>query len=94
MFRTTFLGAAALAIAAALAPLPAAANGVTQLRESLRHDILGYFPRADVDALTVGQLAALSGIIHSSRSESDKRMLVRSALRRQGPGTLRDLFLG
>ncbi len=88
-------GAAALMLgAAALMAGPAAADAAAQLREELRPHILGYYRAADVDALRPGQLAALHAIIHSPRSESHKRMLVRSALRRAGPGTLRDLLLG
>ena len=91
--RHTLAFAALASLAISLAPVPAAANGVSQLRESLRHDIRLYYPEADVDALSAGQLAQIHVIVHSQRSESDKRMLVRSALGRQGPGTLRDLFL-
>lgn len=88
MRAKTALACLALSLAAA----PAAANGIEQLRESLRHEVLGFYPGADVDGLSPSQLARLHQIIHSPRSESDKRMLVRSALGRQGPGTLRGLF--
>ena len=92
--RQTIASAALACLALSLDTAPAAANGVEQLRESLRHEILGFYPEADVDALSPGQLARIHIIAHSStRSESDKRMLIRSALGRQGPGTLRDLFL-
>ena len=94
MTRTRTPYAAALALAMAAAAAPAGAGGVEQLRESLRFEILGFYPEADVDALRPGQLVQLHAIINSSRrSESDKRMLVRSALGRQGPGRLRDLLL-
>ncbi len=93
--RRIMTGAAALTLgAAALMAGPAAADGLDQLREELRPHVLGYYREADVDALRPAQLAALHTIIHSPRSESQKRMLVRSALRRQGPGTLRDLLFG
>jgi hypothetical protein len=94
MKRTIMTAAAALILgAAALAPAPATANGVEQLRESLRQEILSLYPETDVDGLSAGQLARIHLIAHSQRSESSKRMLIRSALGPQGPGTLRSLFL-
>ena len=67
-----------------------AQSGGDQLLQNVSRELPRYFRDVDATTLSQSQLAALSLIMHSSRTEGDKRALMRSVI--GGPNTLRGLF--
>ena len=79
----------ALALTLMLAAAPAA-QASSQLRAAVARDLPGYVRGVDVSQLSTAQLGGIYAIIHSPRSESDKRRLIKSSL--GGRHSLRSLF--
>lgn len=79
-------------IAAALSlPLPALAVGPNdQLLALVSSEMPRYAPNVDASTLRRGQLAMIYSIMHSDRTESNKRLHIRSVL--GGRNTLRGLL--
>lgn len=88
MLRIVTLALAALAAAPAAAEPPR-----DQLLAAVARELPVYgFTEVDPRTLSRAQLAQIHHIMHSDRSESDKRAMIQSAL--GGPNTLRGLLFG
>jgi len=73
-----------------LMTVPVQASGLTQAQRLVAHDLKYYAPGTDPKSLTRAQLDHIYLIMHSRRTESDKRNLIKSAI--GGPNTLRGLL--
>ena len=62
----------------------------SQLQQLVALELRNYAPGVDPASISNVQLGQIYTIIHSPRTESDKRSLVRSTI--GGPDTLRGLF--
>lgn len=76
---------------AILAPALATA-APSQLEQNVSRDLPAYVDNVDVSQLSPHQLGVIYQLIHSNRTENDKRLLIRSAL--GGVHSLRGVFFG
>lgn len=81
-----------VAMLAAMPSSAAQADGRTQMIRAVAHELGNYVQGVDPETLSIQQLAAIRSIMYSSRSESDKRGLIRSAV--GGRNSLRSLLFG
>lgn len=69
-----------LILATALVAAASGAQASSQLQLAVERDLPGYVRDVDTSVLSAAQLGGIYAIIHSPRSESDKRRLIKSTL--------------
>ena len=69
-----------LALVFGLTAAPAVEAQGRQLADLVEAELLRYVRNVDVDSLSSTKLAAIYSIMHSRHTESEKRLLIRSAL--------------